>query len=134
MLYIWHLTVTAGTAQTSPAEQKVKSRTGVITKIDVKFPRGCHGLVFATVSHRLTQLMPFNAKGGAAGDDETVSGVYFWELKRGQTELTLSAWSPDATYDHVITFRVNVLPKRVATMIPVIDLLTRLLRRMGVIR
>lgn len=133
MLYIWHVTVTAGTVQTAPAEEKVKVRTGVITKIEVKFPRGCHGLVYATVSHRLTQLLPFNAKGGAAADDETVSGEYFWELKKGQTELALRCWSPDATYDHTITFRINILPRKVATMIPVIDLLTKLLRRMGVV-
>ena len=134
MLYIWHLTVTAGTEEKAPAEEKVTTRSGVITKLEIKFARGCHGLVYATISDSLTQLLPFNAKGGAAADDETVGGAYFWELLKSKPELILRAWSPDATYDHKITFRVNILPQKVATMIPVIDLLTRLLRRMGVIR
>jgi len=78
--------------------------------------------------------MPFNVAGSAAADDEKVEGSFYWEIKDPAPELILRGWSPDATYDHVITFRVNVMPKTVASMIPVINLLTKLLRRMGVFR
>lgn len=94
--------------------------------------RGCLGYVSATLSHRLTQLFPFNADDAVVTDGETVQGSYYWELKESKPEIILRGWAPDASYDHVITFRVEILPKRIASMIPVIELLSRLLSRMGV--
>ena len=133
MLYIWHVTIPADTAQKSKIEEKKGVRNGIVIKIDVKFPPGCQGLVYATVSHRLTQLMPFNVTGAARGDDETVSGTVYWELKEPKPELILRGWSPDTSYEHRITFRVTILPKSLASMLPVIELLTKFLQRIGAI-
>jgi len=76
--------------------------------------------------------MPFNADDAIVTDGETVKGSFYWEIKESKPELILRGWAPDASFDHVVTFRVEILPKRVASMVPVIDLLTRLLARMGV--
>lgn len=95
---------------------------------------GCHGMVYATVSHKLTQLMPFNPDEAVAADNETVRGSFYWEVTDPEPELTLRAWSPGTSYDHTITVRVTMLPKEVATFMPLIDLLTRFLTRIGVIR
>lgn len=95
-------------------------------------PPGCRGFVYATVSHRLTQLCPFNSDGQIRTNAETVMSRYYWELKEPQPELILKGWAPSAAFDHVVAVRVEILPQRVASMIPVVELLTRLLSRMGV--
>lgn len=94
---------------------------------------GCRQVVYATVSHKLTQLMPFNQDDAVRADDETVEGSYFWEVTDPEPELILRGWSPGTLHDHTITVRVTVLPKAVATFGPIVDLLTKFLRRIGVV-
>jgi len=77
-------------------------------------PPGCHRLVYATVSHRLTQLMPFNPDDAVRADGETVRGEYYYEISESEPELILRAWSPLTAYPHTITFDVNMLPAEVA--------------------
>lgn len=104
-------------------------QTGVITRIEVFMPPGCQGLNHATVSHRLTQLLPFNPDGDAAPDGETVRGDYFWEVKESHPELILRAWNEDDTFKHAATVRVNIMPKQVVAPYLVIKGLVDVLKR-----
>ena len=115
MLYIWHLTVPADTAETAKTEEKHPIRNGVVTKISVSMEEGCRGMVKATLSHQLTQLMPFNNDGYVALDGPPPEeGMYFWEVSEPKPELILRGWSPDTDHSHDVTFRVNVLPRELA--------------------
>ena len=78
-------------------------------------PPGCHGLVYATVSHRLTQLMPFNPDDAVRADGETVRGEYYYEISASEPELILRAWSPLTAYSHTVTVRVSITPAEVAS-------------------
>jgi len=133
LFFAWDITMTADTKVTAPKEQILKLTTGVITRIEIKFARGCHGLVKVRLLHHESQLVPLSRGEWVTGDDEAVGFNEFFELKTTPYQLKFVACSPDTGYDHVVTVRVTVLPARVATMIPVIELLTRLLQRMGVI-
>lgn len=130
MLYEWHITVTADTEEASPIEEKVSIHTGVITRIEVFMPPGCHGMVYASVSYRQTALMPFNSKGGVATDGIPVTGSYHHEINDPQPKLTVRGWSPNTGFDHVVTIRVTILPKIVASMIPLMNTILGFLEKM----
>jgi len=131
MFFAWDISVTAGTAEATPKTQILKLTSGVITGVDVKFPSGCHGLVKVRLKHWEFQLMPLSRGEWITGDDEAVKMPTYFELATGPYELKFEGSSPDASYDHTVTVRVSVLPKAVASMVPLIELLTRLFQRMG---
>lgn len=125
--------IPADTSKAALVEQKKKIRTGIITHIEVLMPPGCHKLVYATVSHRLTQLMPFNPDEAVRADTYPVVGDYYWSVTESSPELILRGWSPDTIYDHTVSIRITVLPKAVASMLPLVNVLTKFLQRIGVI-
>jgi len=107
--------VPAATSKAALIEEKHKIRTGTITRIEVLMPPGCHKLVYATVSHRLTQLMPFNPDEAVRADSYPAVGDYHWPVTESSPELILRGWSPKTSYSHNVTFRVNVLPAEIAS-------------------
>jgi len=134
MFFAWDITIPKGTLTTAPVTQILKLTKGVITKVDVKFARGCHGMVRVRLLHEEAQLVPLSRGEWVTGDDESVTSPEYFELWTTPYQLKFVGCSPGTTYDHAITVRITVLPKAVASMIPVIELLTRLLSRMGVFR
>lgn len=90
---------------------------------------GAHGYVRATVSHRLTQIYPWNPDGDARPTGETVQGDYHYEVSDSEPELILRCWSPGTTYDHVVTFRVNMLEPEVASPLQLIRDFVGILKR-----
>jgi len=134
MIFAWDITITADTKAKTPKEEILKLSKGVITKIEIKFARGCHGLVKVRLFHQEAQLVPLSRGEWITGDDEAVSFPEFFELWTTPYQLKFIGCSPGTTYEHTVTVRIAVLPKTVASMIPVIELLTRLLQRMGVLR
>lgn len=123
----------ANTSASSPVEQTLKLTSGVITHIGVKFPAGCHGMVRVRLLHQTSQLVPLSRGEWVTGDDEEVPSETFFELWALPYSLRFQGCSPGTTYPHTVTVRVTVLPKAVASMLPLMDLLTRSLQRMGVI-
>jgi len=134
LFFAWDITIPAGTSATTPYTKKLSLTIGVITRIAVKFPRGCHGLVRVRLDRFKFQLLPLSAGEWVTGDEEAVTSEECFEIRETPAELVFSGCSPGTNYDHVVTVRITVLPKQVASMIPVIELLTRLLQRMGVLR
>lgn len=133
MFFAWDITVSAGTAEASPKTQALKLSAGVVTSVDIKFPSGCHGLVKVRLKHWEFQLMPLSRGEWVTGDDEAVRMPTYFELPKGPFEVKFEGSSPDASYDHTVTVRVSVLPKSVASMIPLIEILTKVLMRMGLV-
>lgn len=133
MIFAWDITISAGTSAASPKTQILKLSSGVIVKVEIKFASGCHGLVKVRLRHEESQLVPLSRDEWITGDDEAVSFPEFFELWTTPYQLKFLGCSPGTSYAHVVTVRVSVLPKSVASMIPFIELLTRVLQRMGVI-
>ena len=133
MIFAWDIIISANTSSVNPKTQILKLSKGVITKVEVKFARGCHGMVKVQLLHQEAQLVPLSRGEWITGDNEAVSFPEFFELWTTPYQLKFIGCSPGTSYNHTITVRIVVLPKAVASMIPIIDLLTRLLRRMGVL-
>jgi len=134
MGYAWDITITAGKTKTAPSQQTLQLHPGIITRIGVRFPRGCHGLVYVRLTRGgVFQIYPLSAGQWIAGDDEEVAFNYHFDLSDRPRELMFEGASPTCTYDHTVTVRVTVLPKWAASMLPVVELLTKVLQRLGVV-
>ena len=134
MFYAWDITIDANTSVDKPKREVLPVTVGVITHIGIKFPRGCHGMVKTRLDRFKFQLVPLSAGEWVTGDNETVPFTEFFEIREVPPELVFYGCSPGTSYGHTVTVRVTVLPKRVASMIPLLELLTKMLRRMGVLR
>lgn len=129
MLYAWDITVPANTLQADPLEQLLKLTHGVITKVSVKYPAGCHGLVQVRLLHEESPLVPLNKDTWLTADDEAVETPEYFELDTQPFALKFVGVNNDDTYPHTITVRITVLPKAVAALTPVFAVIERLSRR-----
>ena len=131
MLFAWDITVPALTLATAPLTQTLKLSYGIITKIDIKFPAGCHGLVNIRLLHEESPLIPNNKDTWLTGDNETVAIPEYFELTTTPYALKFVGMSPGTTYAHTISVRITILPKTVASLLPLLDIFTRIAQRMG---
>jgi len=133
MSYAWDITITGNKPAAEPKEQTLDLHPGVITKVEVKFPAGCHGMVKARLFFGRFQIVPLSRGEWVTGDDESVSYPTYHEIVNEPAQLLFQGCSPGTSYSHTITVRVQILPKAVATFMPLVDVLTRFLQKIGVI-
>lgn len=131
MYFCWDITVEANTLAEDPLEQYLKITKGVITRVDVKFPAGCHGMVGIRFLRYEQQLIPLTSDEWITGDDETVPTETYGNLTDYPYQLKLVACSPDTTYDHTITVRIQVLPTYAAGFAQLTKLMQKLLDKLG---
>jgi len=129
MSYAWDINVPAGTSESSPVTQILKLHKGVITKIEIKFPPGVHGTVKVRIFRWEAPLVPLNRDGWITGDGETVRYNLYYDLNQEPYWLKFLAVSPNATYDHMITVRIEVLPKEIALTAVLLNKLINIFRR-----
>jgi len=108
MFFCWDITIPADTQEYDPLESWLKLGSGIITRIDVKFPSGCHGMVKIRVFLESLQLAPLSEDEWVTGDDETVPTETGAELTDHPYKLKFVGCSPDTTYDHTITVRIEL--------------------------
>lgn len=130
----YEVEVPANTTQDKPKVQDLNIAPGIITKIEIHFPAGCHGLVKVRLLHVWFQILPLSMGEWVAGDDETVEFILHYEIKKEPATLTLVAISPTTVYNHKIRVRITVLPKTIASWKPLYDLISKIARRIFGIR
>lgn len=114
MFYDTTLTISAGTAKTSPATEELHVTHGVIHRVEIEFPAGCAGLVFCTISHQEHQLWPTNPDGYFCSDDYVIAFDDYYEIFGAPYFLKLKGWSPGAYLSHTLKIRVGILPRPIA--------------------
>lgn len=112
MLFSWRITVAKGYPTTPKASTDLRIARGIITRIEVQFPKGCAGLVHAQICHGLHQIFPKNADQDIASNGETVSSMESLEILTPPYLLKAWTWNTSTLFDHIICVRVEVLPKR----------------------
>lgn len=131
MTFAWDITIPAGTTVANPLKQTLEITFGVITKLEFKFPRGCHGMVQCRILRGgVFRLAPLNPDEWVTGDDESVSWHTYYVIDDFPKKLEFVGCSPGTRYDHTITVRIEILPKKVASFVPLIELLSNVLTRM----
>jgi hypothetical protein len=130
MFHVWDISITADTKEAEPLEQKLELPIGIISRVEIKFPAGCHGMVKIRLLRWTFQLVPLSSGEWITGDDETVPTETYYELLEVPTFLTFKGCSPDTDYNHKITIRINVEPVSSASQQ---ELLYRLDKILGVL-
>ena len=135
MGYGWDITIPADTPRYAPVTQTLNVHPGIITRIGVKFAAGCHGYVHTRITWGgIKAVYPLDTDGYVSGDDEEVQFSYYYALEDRPYELQFEGWSAGTRYPHTVTVRIVILPRAVASMLPVLELITKLLQRMGVVQ
>jgi len=132
MFFAWDITILANTLETSPKTQILKITTGVITRLDIKFPAGCHGMVKVRILKSEFQLVPLSKGEWVTGDGEPVLTQPNYEVTGPPTELKFIGCSPGTIYNHVITVRINIERAKEEAATTLSNTLKRLLDRLGV--
>lgn len=111
MRFVKTLTVTAGATEANPSTDTLRLVKGTLTWIEVAFPPGPAGYVDVVILDRNLQIAPINPEQVFSWDDYTLGFSMNYLIEDEPYKLTLAGWSPDAMYDHDITFRFDVTPK-----------------------
>ena len=110
MLFDFDLIIPPLTPVNSPIETLAKLTRGRIKRIYIFFPPGPATLVHVVARHNLHQLVPANFDGTLNYDDTTIITELDYELVDSPYEIRMLGWSPQAVYQHTITFSFDVFP------------------------
>jgi len=94
---------------------------GIITWVSVSFPKGCHGLVNCRIFHREHQIYPSRANSELRGDGEAIEWTEYYEMYQPPYDLLIRSWATSTLYDHVITVRMVILPRKAVLALAIVD-------------
>lgn len=112
MIYSFSVSTLANTAEADRKKTELPLTQGVIHQIDVVFPTGCAGLLYAALNYGLFQVWPYNTGEYFHTDGETISFREHWELLFPPWELSLYTYNLDTVYSHSVIIRLGILPRK----------------------
>jgi hypothetical protein len=112
MFYEFSVTVPANTTKGSPVTEYLKLAHGIITGIDVQFPIGCFGLAHAQLFHHSFGQLPTNRQGSFSTDGYIIHVESPLEFTKAPYQVKALCWNTDDTYQHIITFRFDVVESK----------------------
>lgn len=108
MDYWFAVTTDADTEEADAVETELKLTSGIITKVWMMHPEGCHGLAYASIWKGGHQLYPNNPESAYHGNDVPMIWEDNYELL-APALLKLKTWNLDDTYNHAVYVRITVL-------------------------
>jgi len=115
VFYAWDIIIPKNTPENDPIIQTLKLTKGVITKLSIKFPPGCKGLVKTRIIRYESQLVPLSRGEWLTGDGETIPTETYYPIRDEPTSLKFIGCSPNTYYPHKITVRIQLTPEWIAT-------------------
>lgn len=112
MFYTWNIELPLGKDNLNKTKVALPLERGTITRCDVVFPSGCCGLAFVHINQALHQVYPKNPDYQYAGNGETIMASDEYEIKEEPFQLEFYGWNTDEKYKHVVTVRIQLVPKR----------------------
>jgi len=111
--FVFDLTIPANRSAADPIEQVIDVGVGIVHLVEIEQPPGCGGKVYCAIRQGLHQVWPTNPDGAYRSDGRVYSTREHYGIAPGDPALVLQGWAPDAAYDHVVQFRISVLPEEV---------------------
>lgn len=124
MFFSWLFNIDGGISDDEPETYKLDLTTGVISSIEIKFNEGCRGCVKARFKLNGSVIHPSGGDGYIVGNAESIISDVSIPLKNNNPNLQLEFSSPNASYDHDIIIRINVVTEEEANA--VLSLLERI--------
>lgn len=122
MDYWFAVATPATTAKENAVTTELKLCEGVIVKVWMLHPEGCHGLAYAAIFHEGSQLYPINPEEGYHGNDVPMEWADNFQL-RAPALLKLKTWNLDDTYEHKVFVRVTLLrPEEDPTLLAMLQI------------
>lgn len=124
MLYTWDTVVRTGVdLYATKREVPLRLAHGVITWVSVLFPPGCHGMVKCQIFHREHQIFPSRDVMSLSGDGTPIEWNEYYELYQPPYDLLARLWGVGCTYDHTVSIRIAVLPRKAIIAAAIVDAL-----------
>lgn len=121
MLFTAEIEVETTHTATNKKEQTLKIAHGIISYVNVLHPPGCHGLVHCVILHHEHQIFPSTENMDLAGDGFPIVWDEYYESYQPPYELKIKAWGDSCSYDHTITVKVAVLPRKAIIALAIVD-------------
>jgi len=96
---------------------------GIITWVSVLYPTGCHGMVHCIIRHHEHQIAPSTEGMSIIGDGFPVEWSEYYESYQPPYELKVELWGVDCIYNHTVTIRVAILPRKAIIALAIVDTL-----------
>ena len=109
MNYAFNITTPIGTTKENKQRSDLVLIPGVVTKVEVQFPPGSAGLLYAHINRGVHQVWPHNPDYQYIGDDQTIIIPANYRLVEPPYQFELYTWNIDDTYDHMIIIRFDVM-------------------------
>ena len=123
MFYVFSNTITTLITEAAPTIQKLDLIAGIIHQVDVLFEDGCDYEAKVQIFHGSNQLWPSNTGETLVGEAQVISFREFYELKPGNTDLTLKLWGDETIDDVKVVVQIGLLPRRVLQPLSFTELL-----------
>ena len=121
MLFTKSFTVLTTHTETAPLESIIKIAHGIITFVSIWMPPGCNGLVYCKLKHHEHTVFPSTEDMFLMTSGYPVEWNEYYESYQPPYELKFVGWSYGTTYDHVVTVRIAVLPRKAVLALAIVD-------------
>lgn len=121
MLFTANVLVETDHTESAKKEQILKIAHGIVTWASVLFPPGCAGLVHCVVLHHEHQIFPSTENMDLIGDGFPIEWNEYYECYQPPYELKIKAWGVSCSYDHIITVKVAILPRKAIIALAIVD-------------
>ena len=112
MYYAWNILLERENTSVTPEKTILAIEKGTIIRCETVFPSGCAGLVFCHIDHALHQVYPKNPNYQYSGNGESIVATDEYDIKEEPYQVEFYGWNTDEIYDHTITVRIQIVPKR----------------------
>ena len=111
MLYAEQITFTKNKTEAEATRYSFKVRKGVIYRIWITFPTGCHQLVKLRLLIDEHNFLPVHKYAYIRGNGFVFEFPMMFEIKEEPSTITIEGWNEDDTNDHTIDIYVLILDK-----------------------
>lgn len=113
MFYTYSYTPTTDNTADAPEKLKMPLTKGIIHQVDVLFQSGCNHLEFVQIWNDNFQVWPSNRGEKIRGNATVISFRDFYELEKGNTDLTAHIWTDQDDPQAEIIIQIGLLPKSI---------------------
>ena len=108
MAYFIDLATPKNTTKEAPASESVILRPGIISKLSIRFPKGCMYLAGGRFIYQSDQIFPANQEKWFVSNNETIIIEPDFVVSGVPGELALETYNLDEIYQHTIYATIDM--------------------------
>lgn len=131
MFYVRDLEILTTHTADNPLEHKIKCWSGVIHHVGIMARPGSSGtlrIAFFSGGH---QIYPVDHDRQFVPSQYPLRFKDFLKMQQGENEITIKLWNVGATYSHVVTIEIGVLPEEEVSTAKALFMLSETLQYLG---